>query len=147
MSATITRAPSCAKPRVMARPRLDAPPVTMTTRPVSPRSMRLEVWRILVERCVPRKRDLWRERIRCVLRKTHRLGDVGRDDQTLGICPPALVPGARARDQRQPRRTARGEKTRRMGVERNRRAGGDPEVGGTSVGPRDTDHIAWTKQP
>ena len=38
-SAITTRAPSFANPRVIARPRFDAPPVTMTTRPVSPRSI------------------------------------------------------------------------------------------------------------
>src|SRR5207253_1273364 len=37
-SAITTRAPSAAKPSVIARPRFDAPPVTMTTRPVNPRS-------------------------------------------------------------------------------------------------------------
>src|SRR5438105_6119935 len=34
-----TRAPSPAKPSAIARPRLDAPPVTITTRPLSPRSI------------------------------------------------------------------------------------------------------------
>src|SRR3989454_3052666 len=44
-SAITTRAPSAAKPRAMARPRLEAPPVTMTTRPSSPRSIAAEFWR------------------------------------------------------------------------------------------------------
>src|SRR5207253_1664093 len=44
-SAITTRAPSAAKPSVIARPRLDAPPVTMTTRPSSPRSIAAEFWR------------------------------------------------------------------------------------------------------
>src|SRR6266550_4855739 len=38
-SAITTRAPSLAKPKVMARPRFEAPPVTMTTFPLSPRSI------------------------------------------------------------------------------------------------------------
>src|SRR5207253_7699057 len=38
-SAITTRAPSAAKPSVIARPRFDPPPVTMTTLPVSPRSI------------------------------------------------------------------------------------------------------------
>src|SRR5207245_10549198 len=38
-SAITTRAPSLAKPTVIARPRFDAPPVTMTSFPDSPRSI------------------------------------------------------------------------------------------------------------
>src|SRR2546425_10985045 len=58
-SAITTRAPSAAKPSVIARPRLEAPPVTMTTRPLSPRSIAAEFWRKRKWRAAkPPSRDL-----------------------------------------------------------------------------------------
>src|SRR5260370_24984514 len=42
-SATKTRAPSPAKPRLIARPRLDAPPVTMTTGLFNPSPIRAQI--------------------------------------------------------------------------------------------------------
>src|SRR5712664_1746998 len=42
-SAIKTRAPSPAKPRLIARPRLDAPPVTMTMRSFNPSSIRAQI--------------------------------------------------------------------------------------------------------
>src|SRR2546421_9188970 len=63
-SAMTTRAPSPAKPSAIARPRLDAPPVTITTRPLSPRSIAAEFWRKRKWRAAePPSRDLLLRRL------------------------------------------------------------------------------------
>src|SRR5216684_7703719 len=57
-SAIKTRAPSPAKPRLIARPRLDAPPVTITTRPFNPRSIQCPPKRSVdLELVPPQDRD------------------------------------------------------------------------------------------
>src|SRR5439155_17023714 len=43
------RAPSLANPSAIARPRFEAPPVTMTMRPLRPRSTAAKFWRKSVE--------------------------------------------------------------------------------------------------
>src|SRR2546423_13601370 len=43
------RAPSFANPSAIARPRFEAPPVTMTMRPLRPRSTAAKFWRKRVE--------------------------------------------------------------------------------------------------